>query len=665
MNQLPETSSGGASDRPARAAASAGDGSHPRPQLTRAHWQDLSGPWDFAYDDADVGLGAGYYAGTSRLRRDPFDRKIRVPFPPESVASSVGDTQFHPVVWYRRVLTRAELVAAGRGIQGERILLHFGAVDYRAQVWLAGVFLGEHQGGHTPFSFDITDVLDPGAGEWTLVVRAADDPLDVAQPRGKQDWRPEPHGIWYHRTTGIWQPVWLEAVPALRVEQLGWNCDLVTGTVRLELELNRRPVVAQQVRVTLSYGPDVLAELSFRQAEPRSTTVISLPRQSNGQDYESLLWSPEHPRLVDAEVVLLDGEFADDESRRPATDCVASYLGLRSVRCADRHFLLNDRPYYVRAVLEQGYWPDTHLAAPDATALRAQVQLAKDLGFNTVRLHEKVEDPRYLYWADRLGLMVWGESPSGYEFSTTAVRWMTQEWLEVLRRDGSHPCIVTWVPLNESWGVQHISHDPAQLHYAQMLYHLTKSIDPSRPVISNDGWEHAISDIWTVHDYGTSGADLAPIYADRGTVDQLLAGVGPLGRRIQLLPMPADDRPLMVSEFGGISYAPAHPATAWGYLVAQDAAEFERLLRDQFTALQSSPVLAGFCYTQMTDTLQEANGLVDPQRRPKLPIDTIRAIVLGESVDTSGHGRPKRPIEQPTGTTNGHHNNLLSPHRPL
>ena len=241
-----------------------------------------------------------------------------------------------------------------------------------------------------------------------------------------------------------------------------------------------------------------------------------------------------------------------------------------------------------------------------------------------------------------------GENASAYEFSVTAVERMTREWLDIIRRDISHPCIVTWVPLNESWGVQHIAHQGAQLHYAQALYHLTKALDPSRPVVSNDGWEHADSDLWTIHDYSLTGAELAANYADPEAVQQLLSGIGPLGRRMRLLSTPDRGQPVIVSEFGGISYAPEHPDPTWGYLTAHQPAELEQLLQEQFEALQSSPVLAGFCYTQLTDTLQEANGLTDAWREPKLPAATIRHIVLGESVDTSTHRRPKKPVEQPS-----------------
>lgn len=617
----------------ARPGTSTHDGGYPRPQLVRSDWSDLTGTWAFAYDDDRLGIDENWSVDGA------FDRIIVVPFPPESKASGIADTGYHPVVWYRREVSPADLDRAGRGSQGQRMILHFGAVDHRADVWLDGQYLGHHVGGQTPFSFDVTEQVRRAPGPLVLVVRAEDDPQDVSQPRGKQDWQPEPHGIWYHRTTGIWQPVWLEAVPEERVQRLTWSCDVSQGTVQLDLELNRRPSVPVTVRVRLDHDGEQLAEVTVRQSDPRSRTIITLPRQLNGQAYDSLLWSPDHPRLIDATITVVgaDGRPVDE---------VGSYLGLRSVGWADGHFLLNDRPCYLRSVLSQGYWPETQLAAPSADALRDEVQLIKDLGFNSARIHEKIEDPRFLYWTDRLGVLVWAESPSAFEFSTTAVEYTVGEWVDVVRRDMSHPSIVVWVPLNESWGVQHIAHAPEQQAFARSLYHLTKALDPTRPVITNDGWEQADSDWWTIHDYATTREDLEANYVDRHSVRQLMAGVGPLGRRMQLGDHADRGQPAIVSEFGGISYAPAEPDTAWGYVTVPDADNFEHLLRELFTGLQSSPALAGFCYTQLTDTLQEANGLADTERKPKLDPTRIRSIVLGEGVDTSAHRRPKQPVEQ-------------------
>ena len=603
--------------RPIPISASAQGGVYPRPQLVRPNWHDLAGEWAFEHDDQDIGRSENWFATPAHI-----SGVITVPFPPESEMSGIADPGFHPVVWYSRIISPEDVAASGRSLERDRVVLHFGAVDYRASVWIDGQFIGSHEGGQTPFSFDVTDALS-AQKNGVLVVRAEDDPHDVAQPRGKQDWLEEPHVIWYHRTTGIWQPVWLESVPDQRIEALSWTPNVPAGNVAFEVDLTRRPATPLTVQVELSMEGEVLARQSFSTVEPRSQATIQIARQVNGQAFEALLWSPENPRLIDAHIVIIadDGSILDESF---------SYFGLRSVGVAGGRFLLNDRPYFVRSVLEQGYWPQSHLVAPSADALRAEVELIKTLGFNAARIHEKVEDPRFLYWADRLGLLIWGEMGSTYEFSPKAVARVTREWTEVVRRDRSHPSIVTWVPLNESWGVQQIAHDDAQLSFAQSLYHLTRALDPSRPVISNDGWEHATSDILTIHDYAGTAEQLDANYKDIDAIRALVAGMGPAGRRLQLIPREVDGQAIMVTEFGGVSFAPDAVDDSWGYTTATSYEDFERRVSGLVGSLRGNPILSGFCYTQLTDTMQETNGLTDANRNPKLPIATIRSIVSGE-----------------------------------
>jgi hypothetical protein len=305
-------------------------------------------------------------------------------------------------------------------------------------------------------------------------------------------------------------------------------------------------------------------------------------------------------------------------------------VGLRSVGLAHGQFLLNDRPVMLRAVLEQGYWPASHYTAPDHGALREEVELILSLGFNAARIHQKVEDPRFLAWCDRLGLMVWGETGATYEFSGAAVRRLTDEWMDVVRRDMSHPCVVTWVPVNESWGVHQIGHDPAQQAYAGALARLTRALDPTRPVLSNDGWEHTDSDIWTFHDYEASGEVLRERYGHEDNLRAMLAGVGPAGRRMVIGLISGERPPVMVSEFGGISFATGPTIDgAWGYSGAEDADDFRSRFESVVSAVRDSPHLAGFCYTQLTDTRQEINGVCDENRKPKIPADDIAAIVRG------------------------------------
>jgi beta-galactosidase/beta-glucuronidase len=607
------------------------DGTHPRPQLLREEWTDLCGTWQLAFDDARAGLDGRWAALTDLTDRAVFDRDITVPFPPESEASGVGDNGPHSVFWYRRTLRLADVAGADAVAQeGARVVLRFGAVDHSASVWLDGALLGRHEGGQTPFSFDVTGPLSAGDPEedHVLVVRAHDDPRDVTQPRGKQDWLDEPHVIWYSRTSGIWQPVWCEVVPAVSVEHLAWTPDVPGAAVQLDITLRETPSEPVTVAVRLELDGELLAEHRVRVAEQRTRTTVAVPALLNGQARQDLLWSPEEPRLVDATVQVLSGAAGER-----VLDEVSSYLGLRTAGVGGGAFLLNGLPYYVRSVLGQGFWPTSHLTAPDADALRCEVELTKDLGFNAVRVHQKVEDPRFLFWADRLGLLVWGETANAFAFSSEAVRRLTTEWLDVVHRDISHPCIVTWVPLNESWGVHDIATDPAQQAYATGLAALTRAVDPSRPVISNDGWEHTDSDLWTVHDYADTGAVLAQRYGT-AEIGETVGRPGPAGRVIRLPGGTDRGQPLMLTEFGGVRYTPDLPeeqaaGRTWGYSTARDAEDFAARLTDLLAAVHGSPVLAGFCYTQLTDTMQEANGLLDEHRKPKLPVERLRAIITG------------------------------------
>ncbi|SDK91140.1 Glycosyl hydrolases family 2 [Glycomyces sambucus] len=601
--------------------ASAQEVARPRPQMLRESFRDLSGTWGFAHDDADLGLAEGWSDGRA------LPRGITVPYPPESPASGIGETGFHPVVWYRRELTAADLAAAGHAA-GRRLVVHFGAVDYRARVWLDGTEVGAHEGGHTPFALDVTDAL-AGDGPHVLVVRAEDDPHDVAQPRGKQEWRESPHAIWYHRTTGIWQPVWLESVAPLHITHLTWTSDLTRGTATALVELSRR--ADARVRVRIAHGDTVLGEAEAHAAGTEVSVTVPLTGQENDQEYDGLLWRPGKPTLLDA--------WASVEAGGRTEDAVASYLGLRSVRTERGRFLLNERPVVLRSVLSQGYWPESHLAASEAQ-LRREAELIAELGFNSVRVHQKIEDPRFLYHADRLGLLVWGEMPAAYRYSATAVLRTTAEWTEAVRRDASHPSIVTWVPLNESWGVQHLATRADQRAFAEALYHLTKALDPTRPVVSNDGWELGTSDLWTIHDYESDGAVLTGRYdLSEADLRASLEDVGPSGRRLRLDGTTDGGEPVMLTEFGGVKWTTGPAAAdAWGYSEAGSAEDYDRRVGDILGAVQRASIghggrphgLAGWCWTQLTDTLQETNGLLTEHREPKLPVERLRALVTGE-----------------------------------
>ena len=567
---------------------------YPRPQFVRRDWLNLNGVWDFEFDDENRGLKEGWFASNR-----PLGREIVVPFPFQSKLSGIGDTRFHDVVWYRRAF---ELPADW---ETKRVLLHFGAVDYRACVWLNGEFVAAHEGGHTPFAAEI----NPLPGTNYLVVRVEDRSTDLEQPRGKQFWEEESKSIFYTRTTGIWQSVWLEPVDRAYIERVNITPDVDNGTLKVEYRVNN-PVPGQQIEVTVRYAGEVVAvEEAWVQNVPyRAALIIPI---ANAQ-----LWSPEAPNLYDISFCLKNGGEVLYE--------VESYFGMRKVSTDASQFLLNDAPYTMKLVLDQGYFPDGLLAAPSDDALRRDVELAKEMGFNGVRKHQKVEDPRYLYWADRLGLLVWGEMANCFTFGDNAIKRITAEWQEAIERDYNHPCIVVWVPINESWGVPRLKTDPRQPDHTLAMYYLTLSLDQSRLVISNDGWEHTISDLCTIHDYTANEA----IHLRYQTAAQAVAAK-PANRPIYLPGFAYRGEPIILSEFGGIAYRKSE-WEGWGYSSAGSETEFLECYRSLMTIVHNLPAVQGYCYTQFTDVEQEINGLLTYDRQPKIDLALIRAINEGQ-----------------------------------
>jgi beta-galactosidase/beta-glucuronidase len=531
------------------------------------------------------------------------------------------------------------------------LLIHFGAVDYEAEVWINGSLAVRHEGGYTPFSADITDLLSD-QGDQELIVRAGDDPDDLAKPRGKQDWRSEPHSIWYYRTTGIWQTVWLEVVPETYLAHLRWAPDSDVWEIGLEVQLTGKIRDGLRLGLKLSIGDRVLAQDEYACGAESVRRRIGLMDPGIDDYRNEFLWSPESPKLIDATLELKDPDGT-------VLDRVTSYTALRSIALLGNRFVLNGKPYPLRLALDQGYWEDGGLTAPDDRALRRDVELAKAMGFNGVRKHQKIEDPRYLYWADRLGLLVWEEMPSAYRFTRQSVQRLTRQWTEAILRDISHPCIIAWVPLNESWGVPDLPSSPAQRNFVQALYHLTKSLDPTRPVIGNDGWEAVTTDIGTIHDYDADPQRISQRYAGVGEgIASLLREERPGHKVLALDEFSYANQPVMLTEFGGIAYSP-DPARTWGYSRVENAHEFARRYYRLLCAVRALPLLGGFCYTQFADTYQEANGLLYMDRRPKFPLHEIAVATRGaispddhqveaswrsEVMGTQRRGRARREI---------------------
>ena len=578
---------------------------YPRPQLVRNGWTCLNGPWRFCFD------GERRYTRPADITEWPAE--ITVPYPPESQASGIGDRGFHSVCWYERDFELAP--------DGGRTILRFGAVDYAAKVWVNGRLAATHEGGHTPFWADITALLDV-SGHNTVTVQAEDDPHELAKPRGKQDWQREPHAIWYPRTTGIWQTVWLERVGRTYIEKIRWTPQVENFAIGFEARIGGDPADELSVEVRLACGERLLAEDRYRVVQREADRIIVLSDPGIDDFRNELLWSPERPTLIDATVRLYAGDTLIDE--------FASYTALRSVTILRDRFMLNGRPYLLRMVLDQGYWPDTLLAAPDDDALRRDVELAKAMGFNGVRKHQKIEDPRYLYWADRLGLLVWEEMPSAYRFTRTAIKRTVREWTEAIERDYSHPCVIVWVPFNESWGVPELTAVRTQRHAVEALYHLTKTLDATRPVIGNDGWESSATDIIGIHDYEAIPERLRARYGSEVAPEHLFDRRRPGGRILTLDGYPHRGQPIMLTEFGGIAFEVRRQAgveSPWGYSAAASEEEFCAQFEALLHTVTNTGLFSGFCYTQFSDVFQEANGLLQADRTPKLPLERIARAV--------------------------------------
>jgi beta-galactosidase/beta-glucuronidase len=576
---------------------------YPRPQLVRREWVNLNGVWEFSLDPD------GRYTDPDE---PAFADRIRVPFAPETPASGIGNTGFFRACWYRRHFETPPMSP------GDHLLLHFGAVDHTAKVWVNGSLAVVHEGGYTPFTADITDLLDPN-GPQTVVVRSFDDPVDLAKPRGKQDWQLHPHSIWYPRTSGIWQTVWMERVPSTYLAAVRWTATLDRWELGFEAYTAGAAAEGLVCKVKLSGAGRLLANDSYGVMANEVHRRIALSDPGIDDYRNELLWSPATPTLIDANLRL-------ETDTGVLLDEVRSYTALRQVGVQGERFLLNNRPYTLRMVLDQGYWPESGLSAPDDAALRRDVELAKAMGFNGVRKHQKIEDPRYLYWADRLGLLVWGEMPSAYRFTQASVSRLTREWSEAIIRDVNHPCIVAWVPFNESWGVPDLPSSPTQRNYVQALYHLTKTLDPTRPVIGNDGWESVATDIVGIHDYDDNPARIIARYGVNN-LPVLFERERPGGRLLALEDEP-NGQPIMITEFGGIACSEDTIRT-WGYSRAGGREDLATRYRNLLRAVCGIQILAGFCYTQFTDTYQEANGLLFADRTPKFPLDAIAMATCG------------------------------------
>ena len=581
---------------------------YPRPQFVRGEWTDLNGEWNFAFDDSNMGEENGWY---KKWESVAATCRIVVPFSYHSPKSGIADEARHDNVWYSKAvqITKDKLAA------GRRVIINFEGCDYITKVWVGGEFVGTHVGGYTRFGFDITRYLKAGAN--TIVVKA-EDSFAADVPRGKQRWQAENFGCWYQETTGIHKPVWLEYVSSAHLTEVEIAPNFDLESVDFCFAATGVQDHAASVEVDIEYDGKVVAKASTLITSSR--TRLSVALNSTNMAWETEQWELHAPRLYDVVFRLKD-------KQDKVVDTVGSYFGLRKIECNNGGIWLNNKPLYLKMLLDQGYWSDGHLTPPDEAAIETDVRLTLEAGFNGIRKHQKIEDERFYYYCDIMGVVVWCEMPSHYRFNQNCITAVTEEWSRVVIQMRNHPSVLTWVPFNESWGIKNVATDIQQQEFTEAIYYLTKTLDAERrPVVSNDGWEHTRSDIITIHNYTEFGDGIEYAYGDmeKGLTDAYTVGGVP--RAVFAQGYKYDGEPVVISEFGGIAYA-KDKSKGWGYgnTVTDNKAYVERL-SSLVTAIKKLPYVCGYCLTQTTDVMQEVNGVFDMNRKPKAHISDIKKI---------------------------------------
>jgi beta-galactosidase/beta-glucuronidase len=563
---------------------------HPRPQFERKDWINLNGTWTFTFDPGK----SGHQRGLEESKG--FDRDIQVPFCPESKLSGVQHVDFIERMWYHRVI---EIPSSW---DGRRVLLHFGGVDYACEVYIDGVLVERHWGGSAPFTYDITRFVKAGS-KHHLVLQVRDDMQQRIQPLGKQSAHFKSHGCVYTRTTGIWQTVWLEAVSPFGLA----DCQILPDLdgKRFTLVPRYRQVKrGVTFRATLKDGGKTVSEVSVPATDGAALELMLANAKA---------WSPESPFLYDLTLEVLDGG--------KVVDSVASYAALRKVHIEGNQFFLNNKAIYLRFVLDQGFNADGIWTAPTDEALKRDIELSFEAGFNGARLHEKVFEDRFHYWADRLGYLTWAEFPNwgSDENTPLAARAFLMEWEEVMTHLRNHPSIVAWTPLNETW----VRDEREYGRFVRDLYRICKTIDPTRPVNDSSGYVHWKTDIWTMHNYEQDPVKLKETAAPPKEI--------PSPRRETNKGTPYQGQPWIVDEFGGIKWIPEdrapHSPDSFGYGdTPKTIEEFYARLEGQVKALVENKDIVGYCYTQLTDVEQEQNGVYNYDRTAKFDMKRIHAI---------------------------------------
>lgn len=549
---------------------------YPRPDFQRDNRLNLNGAWAFAFDPDQVGLAQKWFDPQSKALLE----SILVPYAWQSTLSGIAQPSQTGVAWYSRTFSVPETW------KNQHVVLHFGAVDYQTQVWVNGQLAGEHEGGYTPFEFDITEILT--AGENQVAVRV-DDPANLLEiPHGKQSSNPPNpwDDVDFTTVSGIWQTVWLEARPATHITQVHITPDIQKESAVIAVTVDSSISTNADLEITVrTPNQDTVSQtqaLVVDEKKVQQTFTITITLNT------PLLWEPETPYLYDVDLKLnVPGQ---------SSDVLHTYFGMRSIEVNGANVLLNGHPIYFRSALVQGYWPDGLYTAPSDDALKADIALAKQMGFNGLRMHLKIEDPRWAYWADQLGMLLWNDVPCPVNFTALARERLTRDLQAMIERDYNHPSIVIWSPYNESWGLEFRSQADIQ-QYLSALYAQIKDWDPTRLIVDNSGWRHVKTDIADSHKYTDNRWQWGDYLSQLETSPM---AVTVLGHPFFAEGQSYSGQPLMVSEYG----------TGWG-----DARPVD--FQWQTTEIRRHAGLIGYTYTELYDVEHELAGLVRYNRTPK------------------------------------------------
>lgn len=574
---------------------------YPRPQFVRENWIDLNGEWKFAFDDENVG------ELDERFMDDTFySMKIKVPYSYHTKNSGIELNEDHQIVWYKKEL-KIDIKA------NKRYILNFGAVDYKCDIWINRNHMTTHVGGHTPFSLDITRYIK----ENNSVIIRVEDRNECTQPIGKQSWKKENFLCWYTRTVGIWQPVWIEEVGDTYLTDVKMTPQIDNASLDLDIRINQDDKTVDLFGEVYFKGEFITRfATAFKSKRARLTIDVS----SEDPDFRLNFWTTNTPNLYDIKFKLC--------RREETLDKIDSYFGMRKVESIGRKIYLNNQEFYQKLILDQGYFKDGGLTATPEE-LKDDVLKIKEMGFNGARKHQKIEDNRYMYLCDTLGLVMWAEMPSTFEYSNITNENVTKELYSFIDKHYNNPSVIVYTLLNESWGINEVYSDRKQQNFVNALVYLTKSLDNSRLVVGNDGWEHTISDILTIHDYNSDKDTMAESYknieeAANGSPSKTST------RKCHSEGYKYNNGPIIISEYGGIAYDidESNSDKSWGYGERlQDQNSVINKIKELTQVVMDIEDVCGFCYTQLTDVEQEVNGLLDHNHKYKFEPDKIREIL--------------------------------------